>query len=251
MQLACKNLTVSYHHHPAIHHLTCDFKIGTTTAIVGSNGAGKSTLLKAILGELKPDTGEIIIQGINKKDIAYLPQSIELDNLLPLSVSDVILLGSWHTIGLFDKVNYDSQLLVNDCLEQVGLSGFNKRFIHELSKGQLQRVYFARIIMQQASIIILDEPFNAIDSKTITDIQQIIKKWHQQGKTVIAVLHDLQQVVASFEYTLLLAKELISYDKTALVLNKENLSKAYSNNFLWLDNNFCRFEENPNTSSSF
>ncbi len=243
MQLSCKNLTVSYHRHPAIHHLSCEFTIGSTTAIIGPNGAGKSTLLKAILGELKPDTGEIILQNIKQNDIAYLPQSSELDNLLPLSVSDVVLLGSWHKIGLFGKVTQNLTQSVDDCLQQVGLSGFNMRYIHELSKGQLQRVLLARIIMQQASIIILDEPFNAMDSKTITDIQQIIKKWHNQGKTIIAVLHDLQQVANCFEYTLLLAKELIAHDKTNLVLNRENLSRAYSSNFLWLDSDFCHIED--------
>ena len=236
MQLSCDNLTVSYRRHPAIHHLTCKFNIGETTAIVGPNGAGKSTLLKSLLGEIKPDTGKIIWDGISNRDIAYLPQYNEIDNSVPLSVADVVLLGSWYKIGLLGKIDVNLNIKVDEALAMVGLSGFNNRYIAELSRGQLQRVLFARTIIQQAQVILLDEPFNAMDSKTIDTLLHIIHMWKQNGKTIIAVLHDLYQVNTSFDYTMLLATKLIAHGKTNNVLTRDNLMQAYSHNFNWVDN---------------
>lgn len=235
MQLSCENLTITYHRHPVVHHLNCDFKFGTTTAIIGPNGAGKSTLLKAILGEIQPESGKITMNGLERSDIAYLPQVTEIDSSLPLTVEDVVLLGCWYQIGLLKKTSKDSSAKVDQCLEQVGLSGFKERYINELSRGQLQRVLVARIIMQEAKVIFLDEPFNAMDTNTTEDLLKLITKWQQSGKTIIAVLHDLQQVARNFEYTLLIAKELIAYDKTTQVLNRRNLAKAYANSFIWFD----------------
>ena len=245
MRIACENLTIAYQRHPVIHHLNCEFKLGTTTAIIGPNGAGKSTLLKAILGEITPDSGKIIIDGLSRSDIAYLPQVTEIDSSLPFTVEDVILLGCWYDIGLFGRTKKNNTKYIDECLEQVGLVGFRKRYVNELSRGQMQRVLVARILMQQAKVIILDEPFNAMDSQTTDDLLQLIKKWQKLGKTVIAVLHDLQQVANTFEYTLLIASAQIAYDKTRIVLKRSNLEKAYANNFIWFrDDEPCDIVDN-------
>ena len=235
MRIAVENLTIAYHRHPVIHHLSCDFKIGTTTAIIGPNGAGKSTLLKAILGLVSSEGGAVIVDVLAQSDIAYLPQVTDIDASLPLTVEDVVLLGCWYKIGLFGKTSKLDDAKIDECLLQVGLAGFRKRYINELSRGQLQRVLVARIIMQESKVIILDEPFNAMDSQTTDDLLQLIKNWQQAGKTVIAVLHDLQQVARVFEYTLLIAKELIAYDKTNVVLKRSNLEKAYASSFIWFN----------------
>lgn len=240
MKLACENLTISYQRNPALHHVTCDFKLGSTTAIIGPNGAGKSTLLKALLGEVRPDTGLVILRGLTRRDIAYLPQVNAIDHNLPLTVSDVVCLGNWYDIGLYGKTTLSNELSVDQALAQVGLSEFNLRYVQELSIGQLQRVLLARIIVQQAKVIILDEPFNAIDSRTVFDILKIIKNWQKEGKTVIAVLHDLTQVDNNFEYTMLLAKELIAYDLTPKVLCNNVLKRAYTHNFMWLEGDLCK-----------
>ena len=239
MLLACNDLTVSYHRHPAVHHLTCQFKLGTTTAIIGPNGAGKTTLIKALLGEIEPDSGRITMHGILRKDIAYLPQIHNIDNMLPLTVADVVLLGSWYTMGLFHEVSAAAESQLGYCLAQVGLTGFNRRYIHELSKGQLQRVLLAKIIMQQASIIILDEPFNAMDMTTVAHLLELIRSWQKQGKTVNAVLHDLHQVAKYFEYTMVLASRLVVYDKTTTVLTDPRLKDAYASRFVWHASDLC------------
>lgn len=232
MLLACQDLTVSYHHRTAISGISCQFKAGTTTAIIGPNGAGKSTFLSALLGQIPLDSGQVIMQNMTHKDIAYLPQSHEIDNLLPLTVEDVVLLGTWYEMGMLAAVSKESILRVNDCLSAVGLTGFNYKYVSELSKGQLQRVLLARTIMQQASVIILDEPFNALDARTIKDILGLIKLWQQQGKTIIAVLHNLTQVAAYFDYTVLLATTLIQFDTTEKVLNNPYLKDTYTTSFI-------------------
>lgn len=236
-QLGFENLTVSYHRHPAIHHLNAMFNLGTTTAIIGPNGGGKSTLLKTLIGEVKAETGRVIKSGVSAKDIAYLPQFTQIDDSLPMQVEDAVLLGLWYQMGLFGGIKSEVKAQVSSALKLVGLSGFEKRYLSELSRGQLQRVLFARIVMQDAPIVLLDEPFNAVDSKTIEDLLGLINKWHNQGKTVIAVLHDLTQVVNTFEYSLLVAKNLIAYDKTQLVLTNSNLQRAYASNLGWMGNN--------------
>lgn len=232
MLLACHDLTVSYHHRTAISGISCQFKAGTTTAIIGPNGAGKSTFLGALLGQIPLDSGQITMQNMTYKDIAYLPQSHEIDNLLPLTVEDVVLLGSWYEMGMLAAVSKQSVLRVNDCLSAVGLIGFNSKYVSELSKGQLQRVLLARTMMQQASVIILDEPFNALDTKTIQDILVLIKLWQQQGKIIIAVLHNLTQVANYFDYTMLLATKLIQFDTTEKVLNNPYLKDTYTTSFI-------------------
>lgn len=235
MKLACRDLTISYNRHPVVHHVDYEFCIGSATAIIGPNGAGKSTLLKAILGEVKPETGRVILSGFDLAHIAYMPQYNEIDNSLPLTVSEVVLLGAWHHMGLFASIPKKMVERVSFCLNEVGLSGFEKRSVAELSKGQLQRVLFARIIMQDAQLIFLDEPFNNMDMRTIATLLDIINNWKFQGRTVIAVLHDLAQVANSFDKTVLLAKHLIAAGETKNVLTNANINQAYAHNLNWFN----------------
>jgi zinc/manganese transport system ATP-binding protein len=213
--------------------------VGHTNAIIGPNGAGKSTLLKTILGEIAPDEGTVNIHGISRAEIAYLPQIHELDNSIPFTVYDLICLGLLYKIGINDGVGYSNQQKIDEALQMVGLFGYQQRYIHELSRGELQRVLMAKIIVQNAKVIILDEPFNAMDSRTIAEILNLIQLWRKQNKTVIAVLHDIQQVITNFEYSLLLAHQMIAFGKTNDVINKHNLEKAYQNNFSAQTNELC------------
>jgi zinc/manganese transport system ATP-binding protein len=223
------NLTVSYHRHPIIHHVNCELKHHTTTAIIGANGAGKSTLLKTIIGEVQAESGEVILTGIRQQDIAYLPQIISIDTAIPLCVSDVVLLGSYQQIGMSRRINKNHLNMVEQCLQQVQLSGLANKSIHELSRGQMQRVMMARIIMQQSDFILLDEPLNALDKTSVDIILSLIGLWQQQQKTVIAVIHDLNYAIHAFEYTMLLTKGEIFYDKTNNILaDSQRLQQAYN-----------------------
>ena len=219
------NLTVSYDRHPAVHHLSGTFQPGSLTAIAGPNGAGKSTLLKAIMGELRPAEGRVE-HRLQRTDFGYLPQAAEINRRFPISVLDTVLLGSWRSAGAFGRIAKQEAACARDALATVGLEGFEKRHIGSLSAGQFQRVLFARLLLQNARIILLDEPFTAIDARTTRDLLDIVVRWHGDGRTVIAVLHDFEQVRAHFPETLLLARRLIGWGPTQEIMSSANLLQA-------------------------
>ncbi len=222
--LRLQDLTVSYRGHPAVHHLSGSFAAGSLTAVVGPNGAGKSTLLGALGGTLQGFEGRIVREpGLQ---VAYLPQATALDRSFPVQVQDVVAMGLWGRIGSFGAVGRDERARVLQALAAVGLSGFERRVLGELSAGQAQRVQFGRLLLQGAGLILLDEPFNAIDARTTADLLQLLQRWRDERRTVIAVLHDLEQVRGHFDQTLLLAREPVAWGPTAQVLSAAHLFKA-------------------------
>lgn len=230
------NLTVSYRRHPAVHHVSGTFADGQATAIFGPNGAGKSTLLKAIMGALKPDSGRVLMHGVSRKDMAYLPQQSEIDRSLPVSVIDLVSSGHWQRCGLFGKVGRKDDDASWNALVTVGLEDFATRPIAALSSGQFQRVLFARILVQDAPLILLDEPFNAMDAATTADLLALVARWKAEGRTVIAVLHDEQQVREHFSQTLLMAREVIAWGDSAQVLTADKLKHASETAAHWSAN---------------
>ena len=224
--IAIRDLTVSYNRVPAVHHLSGDFGAGSLTAIVGPNGAGKSTLLNTITGGLKPDGGSIAISGIARRDIAYLPQRAAVDQSFPISILDTISLGLWHETGTLGAVSDAGRLRMLAALARVGLNGLGQRPIGSLSVGQFQRVLFARLLLQEAGLILLDEPFAGLDTPTTTDLMHLIGEWNSHGRTVVAVLHDLTQVKQMFPRTLLMSRGCTAWGATQLVLTPDNLAAA-------------------------
>lgn len=224
--LRFENLTLGYDRHPAIHHLNLDIPAGQLLAIVGPNGAGKSTLLKGIMGKLKPLQGTLQLQGITREQIAYLPQQSRIDRQFPISVTELVGMGLWRELGSFGRLTKAHRHQIEHALAAVGMQGFANRPIASLSGGQLQRTLFARLYLQDAQLILLDEPFNAIDSRTCQDLLQLLHHWHAQGRTILAVLHDNEQVRHHFPHSLLLARQLIAYGQTADVITAENWQQA-------------------------
>jgi zinc/manganese transport system ATP-binding protein len=220
------DLTLGYNRHPAVHHLTGVVTPGSLLAIVGPNGAGKSTLLKSLAGALAPLDGVVHTGDLARSDIAYLPQAAEIDRSFPISVFDLVAAGAWRSTGLFGGFGRKQRDRIHEALMAVGLAGFENRTIGALSGGQLQRVLFARLLVQNAKLILLDEPFTAIDGKTAADLLAIVKRWHGEQRTVIAVLHDMDVVRQHFPQTLLLAREAIAWGATDVTLSAENLLKA-------------------------
>ena len=224
--IAFHDLTLGYERHPAVHHLSGAVETGSLTAIVGPNGAGKTTLLKGIIGTIRPLDGRLELNGIERHDIAYLPQQADLDRSFPISVLDVVCLGLWRRVGLFGAIGGRLLDEAIQALAAVGLAGFEQRSVGSLSGGQLQRVLFARVLVQDARLILLDEPFTAIDARTTADLLALVQRWHRERRTVIAALHDLDQVREHFPQTLLLARELVAWGQTPDVLAPAHLLRA-------------------------
>jgi zinc/manganese transport system ATP-binding protein len=224
--LSFKNVTLGYDRHPAVHHLHGEVKQGALMAVVGPNGAGKSTLFKGIVGALKPLSGGIDLNGVRARDIAYLPQIADIDRTFPIGVYDLVAMGLWRDAGLFGGIGRREREKVRTAISAVGLSGFEERPIGTLSGGQMQRALFARLLLQDARVIVLDEPFNAIDTKTAADLCDLVMRWHSEKRTVIAALHDLELVKSMFPEALLLAREPVAWGATKEVLTAENLLKA-------------------------
>lgn len=228
MPISVQNLTVSYRHHPAVHHVNAQFDEGKAYAIFGPNGAGKSTLLKAIMGLVKADTGRVEYQQLHRQDIAYLPQQSDIDRSQPMTVFELAAMGLWFEMGFFGRVNKAQKLRVHEALRRVNMDGLQHKTIAALSNGQFQRVLFARMLVQEAKFLLLDEPFNAVDAATTFALLEVLQQCLSQGKTIIAVLHDYEQVRAYFPQTLMIAREVIACGKTEAVLTDANLQAAFS-----------------------
>ena len=221
--IALRDVSFGYELRPAVRRLNATFETGSLTAVVGPNGAGKSTLLKGVVGEIAPLEGQI---DVDMNGIAYLPQQSEIDRAFPITVADLVAMGLWSNIGPFGAVTRVYRHRVNTALAAVGLTGFEHRAIGTLSGGQMQRVLFARLLLQDAQVVLLDEPFTAIDTRTASDLINLVGEWHREGRTIIAVLHDLDTVQAHFPNTLLLARDLVAHGETSHVLTAENLMQA-------------------------
>ena len=225
-QLHFRDVTLGYDRHPAVHHLDGEVAQGALVAVIGPNGAGKSTLFRGLAGILKPLAGSIDLGGLDIRDIAYLPQTADIDRSFPISVFDFVGTGLWRAVGFFGGMGKVARDKIAQALAAVGLNGFENRSIGTLSGGQMQRMLFARVLLQDARLIVLDEPFNAIDAKTSTDLLALVQRWHGEGRTVLAALHDMDLVRANFPETLLLARGKVAWGATSQVLTAENLAEA-------------------------
>ncbi|MGI8525763.1 MAG: metal ABC transporter ATP-binding protein [Pseudolabrys sp.] len=224
--LQFRDVTLGYDRHPAVHHLDGAIEQGALLAVVGPNGAGKSTLFKGIVGSIRPLAGRIDLGGLDKNDIAYLPQVADIDRSFPINAYDMVSMGLWKSAGPFGGLNSAAHERIAHAIAAVGLTGFEARVIGKLSGGQMQRMLFARLLLQDAQVIVLDEPFNAIDVKTVTDLLDLVRRWHSEKRTVLAALHDIDLVKANFPQTLLLARAPVAWGGTAQVLTAANLLKA-------------------------
>ncbi|MFO1153297.1 MAG: ABC transporter ATP-binding protein [Rhodospirillales bacterium] len=220
------DLTLGYDRHPAVHHLRGAVPRGDLLAVVGPNGAGKSTLLKGIIGGLRPQSGGVSLVGVPRRHIAYLPQQSEIDRSFPIAAMDFVAMGLWRQVGALRALQSQQRQKVVAALRTIGLEGFERRPIGSLSGGQMQRLLFARLLLQDAPLILLDEPFTAIDSRTVADLLALVRRWHGERRTILAVLHDLDQVHRHFPTSLLLAREPVAWGPTADVLTPDNLARA-------------------------
>lgn len=171
---------------------------GSMTALIGANGTGKSTLLKTIAGLLPPISGSCELQ-IPRKALGWLPQRSELETRFPLTAYELVAMGCWPRCGWFGGINRALRLEIDAALDAVQMREFADAQPATLSGGQLQRVLFARLMLQRSKLWLLDEPFNGIDSQTVTLLMSILEQQQQAGTTLLAVLHDRPLVARYFQ----------------------------------------------------
>jgi zinc/manganese transport system ATP-binding protein len=224
--LILTDLTCRHQGRVAVQRLSGRFAPGSLTAVVGPNGAGKSTLLRALAGLHGDVSGRIDRGGLAPADIALLPQLGGLDRGFPITCADVVASGALARLGAFRRAPGATGARVAAALAAVGLDGFGRRLVGNLSAGQFQRVLFARLMLQDAPVLLLDEPTAAVDARTAADLLRIIEGWHAGGRTVVAVLHDLDLVRRAFPETLVLAREPVAWGPTARALTAETRLRA-------------------------
>ena len=224
--IAVENLSVAYRGKIVLAGLSGCFAAGSLTAVVGPNGAGKSSLLKALAGLLPPQTGRVICPALTAGALAYLPQQADIDRSFPVTVSELVALGAWRAYGAFRAAPAAVMARVRAAAELTGLNGLLSRDIGALSVGEFQRALFARLLLQDASVILLDEPFAAVDEQTTLDLLGVLRRLNAEGRTIVAVLHDLDQVRGLFPQALLLARGAIAWGASADALTAANLARA-------------------------
>jgi len=230
--LEAHNITVMYHRKPVLWNIDFTLPAGMITGIMGPNGAGKSTLLKAILGLVPLNSGYARIFGQEldsvRKRVGYIPQRQTIDWDFPATVQDVVSMGRFQNLGLFRRFNPNDRQIVQNAIEQVGMSSFAGRQISQLSGGQQQRVFIARAIAQEADIYLLDEPFAGVDASTEQSIMQLLGQMKSAGKTIVVVHHDLQSARLYFDWLVLLNTSLVASGPTEQVFTDELLRATYS-----------------------
>jgi len=229
--ISVTELTVDYDGVTAIEDVDFTVSAEKLTAIVGPNGAGKSTLIKALLGLIPTRKGSISCFGTSpkqyRKNISYVPQRAQIDWEFPASVFDVVAMGLYGELGLLRRFSSAHQDRVHSALTYVDMADFATRQISQLSGGQQQRVFLARSIVQDAELILLDEPFGGIDAKSEAVIVDILLHQKQNGKSIVAVHHDLSTVKGYFDDAILLNKRVIAFGPVNDVFTKSKIEKTY------------------------
>lgn len=224
--IAFDNLSVRYGGLTALEQVSGTIARGEALAVVGPNGGGKSTLLKSIAGILRPAAGTV--HRDRSLRFAYLPQQSAIDCSVPMTVAELVSLGLWREAGWFGRIDAAARQRVAGALAACGLTQVAGRTLDALSAGQLQRALFARLLLEDADLVLLDEPFTAMDQATVTQLIRIIDGWRSAGRTVIAALHDLDEVRAMFPRVLVVAGKPLAWGATEQMLTSDLVARAFA-----------------------
>jgi len=231
LALHVEDLTVAYHHRPALWDIDVDVPSGSLATIIGPNGAGKSTLIKSALGLIKPTAGHIFLHGQPirraRQLVGYVPQRNSVDWDFPATTLDVVLMGLYGKIGFFRRVKKQHKEKALTALAQLGMADYADRQIGQLSGGQQQRVFLARALVQEARLYLMDEPFAGVDATTERTIISLLKSLRDDGKTVVVVHHDLLTVRDYFDHAILLNVRVVAQGEVNSVFTRENLQRTY------------------------
>lgn len=221
--LQIRNLALGYPELTLFRQLSFDLDAGTALAVVGANGSGKSTFVKMLLGLVEPLSGRLTWCAGRPKEIGYLAQMAEFDRRFPIRVRDLAAMGAWRGLGIWSGLGRAERLRVEAALDQAGVLGIADQALHTLSGGQLQRALFARVIMQDAPLILLDEPFTGVDQNTEAHLLSIMRDWREDGRTIVLVVHDLSSILDHCSHALLLGAQRATHGTVADVLTPDQL----------------------------
>lgn len=253
MLIEASELTLGYASSPLVRSLSFDLAAGDVLAVVGHNGSGKSTLIKTLLGVIPPVSGSFAWPTGKPKTIAYLGQRTEFDGRFPIRVRDLAAMGAWRGLGLLGRFGKNEHNLIEEALQRTNISQIADDPLHVLSAGQLQRALFARAMVQNAPLILLDEPFTAIDQTTETHLLNLIDTWAAEGRAIILVLHDLSAVLQHCNKALLLGNGRARYGHPHQVLNPTNLvDQGYlsSSQAAWIESMFTSQPSDPSATTN-
>ena len=225
------DLTVAYQDQPVLWDVDLDVPPGVLLSIVGPNGAGKTTLIKAILGLVRPAAGNVLIYDkpyeAQRRIVGYVPQRGTVDWDFPTNVLDVVMMGRYGSLGWVRRPGKQERELAIQALEKVGMEAYTTRQISQLSGGQQQRVFLARALVQDATVYLMDEPFQGVDATTERAIVTLLQELRERGKTVVVVHHDLQTVTDYFDWVMLLNIRRIASGPVDETFTSENLRATY------------------------
>ncbi|MXV75760.1 metal ABC transporter ATP-binding protein [Candidatus Poribacteria bacterium] len=225
------DLTVAYQDKPVLWDIDLDVPPGVLLSIVGPNGAGKTTLIKAILGLVRPAAGNVLIYDkpyeAQRRIVGYVPQRGSVDWDFPTNVLDVVMMGRYGALGWVRRPGKNERELAMQALEKVGMEAYITRQISQLSGGQQQRVFLARALVQDATIYLMDEPFQGVDATTERAIVTLLQELRANGKTVVVVHHDLQTVTDYFDWVMLLNIRRIASGPVEETFTSDNLRETY------------------------
>ena len=229
--LEIHDLTVAYQRKPVLWGSDVEVGAGKLVGIVGPNGAGKSTLIKAAMGLLPLSSGWVEAFGKPLKDnlkrVGYVPQREDIDWDFPVTVADVVLMGRYGHLGIFQRPKKRDHEIARECLAKVKMLPFADRQIANLSGGQQQRVFLARALAQESDLYFMDEPFAGVDASTEDAIISLLRELRDSGKTLFVVHHDLSTAADYFDQLLLLNMRLVAFGDTKEVFTPELVQKTY------------------------
>ncbi len=234
--ITAHDLTVIYQDEPALEGVSFSVRAGEKVAIIGPNGAGKSTLIKVIMGLLQPQSGSYHVEGDPQTALGYVPQNEGVDWSFPVTVHDVVMMGCLRQIGWLRWPGRQQREVVKTALNRVGMSDFAQRQIGELSGGQRRRVFIARALAQQASILLLDEPFSGVDASAQASLLDVLDRLNDDGLTIVLSTHDLGLAFNHFDQVMALRRHMIAFGSPDLVSQPDVLAQLYGSRITtWRD----------------
>jgi ABC-type Mn2+/Zn2+ transport system ATPase subunit len=222
--LLARGLTVRYRSVVALEGVDLAVPAGSRVAVVGPNGSGKSTLFAAAVGLVGPDAGSIEVRS---RRVAYLPQQLHVDPTFPITVADVVAMGRWGDLGWLRRPRARDRRLVADAMEELGVAELAGRRFSELSGGQRQRSLVAQALVQEADVLLLDEPYTGVDRPTAEVIRGLVRRWAGEGRTVLVATHDLERSARDFDLSIALNRHVVAFGPASEVACEDVLHRTF------------------------